>query len=168
VIYIVPLIWLGTICLAIHTWRNHPEKFATAMRSFARTARIFLGVVPMALIAAGFLSPLVPGDLVGRLLGETAGLTGVMIAILIGFCIPVPPPVFFPLMAVLLGAGAGYAQLTALIASWNVFAAHRTLGIELPIMGRCFVTLRILASLAILPLSGLIAIPVVEWLGFAP
>lgn len=167
-IYVVPLIWLGTACLAFHTWRARPDDFRKALRSAAKTARLFLGVVPLALIAAGFLSPLVPGELVGRLLGESAGFTGIMIAILIGFCLPVQPPVFFPLIAILLGAGAGYPQLTALIASWNVFAAHRTLGIELPLMGRYFVIIRVLASLAILPISGLIAIPVTRWLGFSP
>jgi uncharacterized membrane protein YraQ (UPF0718 family) len=165
-IYIIPLIWLGTGALAFHTWKYHPEKFQRALQSFKRTAKIFLGVVPLALIAASFLTPLVPSELVGRLIGESAGLSGILIAILLGFCIPVPPPIFFPLIAVLLSAGAGFPQLTALIASWNIFAIHRTLGIELPIMGRYFVTLRVLASLGILPLSGIAAEFLTKWLDF--
>ena len=164
-IYIVCLIWAGTLFFALYTWRFYPERFRAAIQSFCKTSKIFLGVVPLALIAAGFLSPIIPSELVGRLIGETAGFSGILIAILIGFCMPVPPPVFFPLIALLLGAGAGFAQLTALIASWNIFAAHRTLGIELPMMGNYFVILRVLASLAVLLLSGVAASFVADWLG---
>ena len=66
--------------------------------------------------------------------------------------------IFFPIVAVLLKSGAGVAQMTALVAAWNVFAFHRTLPMELPIMGGYFVSLRLMSSLFIPPLAGLAAI----------
>jgi uncharacterized membrane protein YraQ (UPF0718 family) len=164
---LVSCLWCVVIAVLLWAWRWRPEKVIEVFRQFLRNGRVFVGVVPMALLAAGFLSPLVPGDLVARWLGDSAGMTGIMIAMLAGWCLPVPPVIFFPIIAVLLKAGAGLPQMTALIAAWNVFALHRTLPMELPLMGRYFVTLRLLSSLALPPLAGLIAIPVARGFGLS-
>ena len=164
---LVVCLWCVVVAVLLWAWRRRPEKVIEVFRQFLRNGRVFVGVVPMALLAAGFLSPLVPGDLVARWLGDSAGLTGIMIAMLAGWCLPVPPVIFFPIIAVLLKAGAGLPQMTALIAAWNVFALHRTLPMELPLMGRYFVTLRLLSSLALPPLAGLIAIPVARAFGLS-
>jgi len=66
---------------------------------------------------------------------------------------------------VLLNAGAGIPQLIALIAAWNIFALHRTLPMELPLMGRYFVVLRLLSSLFIPVTAGFLAIGIVRVLG---
>ena len=162
---IVAGVWCAVIVILLWTWRRRPEKLREVFVRFARNGRIFIGVVPMALLAAGFLSPLVPSELVARWLGGSAGMTGIFIAMLAGWCLPVPPVIFFPIIAVLLKAGAGYPQMTALIAAWNVFALHRTLAMELPLMGRYFVSLRLMSSLALPLLAGLLAIPVADFLG---
>ena len=65
----------------------------------------------------------------------------------------------------LLKTGAGMPQLTALICAWSVFGIHRTVLMELPLMGRYFVSLRLMSSLAFPPLAGLIAILVAGGLG---
>jgi uncharacterized membrane protein YraQ (UPF0718 family) len=163
--YLVAGIWVAVAVVLAWAWRRRPEKLREVFRQFLRNGRIFVGVVPMALLAAGFLSPLVPGDMVAKWLGDSAGMTGIVIAMLAGWCLPVPPVIFFPIIAVLLKAGAGYPQMTALIVAWNVFALHRTLPMELPLMGRYFVSLRLMSSLALPPLAGLLAIPVARFLG---
>lgn len=165
--YLVAVIWCAVGAVLLWAWRNRPEKLREVWRQFLRNGRVFAGVVPMALLAAGFLSPLVPGELVAHWLGESAGVTGVLIAMLAGWCMPVPPVIFFPIVAVLLKAGAGLPQMTALIAAWNVFALHRTLPMELPLMGRYFVTLRLASSLALPLLAGLLAFPVARALGLS-
>lgn len=159
------LVWLAVLALALHTARTRPDRLREVLRRFVRNGRLFVGVVPLALLAAGFLAPLVPTEPVGRWLGAGAGASGILVAMLAGWCLPVPPVVFFPIVAVLLKAGAGIPQMTALIAAWNVFALHRTLPMELPLMGRYFVTLRLLSSLFIPVLAGFIAIPVTRALG---
>lgn len=159
------VVWMVVIGLLIHTGRTRPDRLREVGRRFVRNGRIFVGVVPLALIAAGFLAPLVPTELVGNWLGDGTGAAGIFIAMLAGWCLPVPPVVFFPIMAVLLKAGAGIPQLVALIAAWNVFALHRTLPMELPLMGRYFVILRLLSSLFIPVTAGFLAIAIVGVLG---
>jgi uncharacterized membrane protein YqaE (UPF0057 family) len=79
--------------------------------------------------------------------------------------LPVPPIIFYPIVAVLLKTGAGMPALTALICAWSVFGIHRTMLMELPLMGRYFVTLRVMCSIAFPPIAGLIAILISGYLG---
>lgn len=151
------IMWAGVIALYAWIWRRHRERLPQLLRVFRQHGAIFVGVVPAALIAAEFLTPLVPQRLVAELIGGAAGFQGLLIATVAGWCIPLPPVIFFPLIAVLLNAGAGIPQLTALVVAWNVFALHRTLPMELPMMGRYFVTLRLLSSAALPPIAGALA-----------
>jgi uncharacterized membrane protein YraQ (UPF0718 family) len=163
--YLAGAIWIGVVAFLAATLLRRPDRVREVFRHFLKNARIFVGVVPMALLAAGFLTPLVPGDFVARWLGDAAGITGIIVGTLAGWCLPVPPIIFYPIVAVLLKTGAGMPALTALIAAWSVFGFHRTLPMELPLMGRYFVGLRLMCSMAFPPLAGLIAIAVARGLG---
>jgi len=158
-------VWLVVAALVIFVGRTHPDRLREVLRRSLTNGRIFVGVVPLAMLAAGFMAPLVPTGLVARWLGDQAGAGGIFVAMLAGWCLPVPPVVFFPIVAVLLKAGAGIPQMVALVAAWNVFALHRTLPMELPLMGRYFVTLRLLSSLFIPVIAGFLAIPIARGLG---
>jgi uncharacterized membrane protein YraQ (UPF0718 family) len=160
--YVAGLLWGGLFFVLGRAWLRGDERVVRVFRSARKSARIFYGVVPMALIAAGFFGPMVQGDLVARWLGDAAGATGILIAMVAGWCLPVPPVIFFPLVAVLLKSGAGIPQMVALVAAWNVFAIHRTLAMELPVMGRYFVSLRLVSSLVIPPVAGLLSWHVVD------
>ena len=163
--YLAGTIWVGVIAYLSVTWLKRPEKVREIFRHFLKSSRIFVGIVPMALLAAGFLTPLVPGDFVARWLGDSAGMTAIMVGTLAGWCLPVPPIIFYPIVAVLLKTGAGMPALTALICAWSVFGIHRTMLMELPLMGRYFVSLRVMCSIAFPPIAGLIAILVSRQLG---
>ena len=158
-------IWLVVGLILLRTWRRQPEKIPEIFKRFRSGGRIFVGVVPMALIAAGFLAPLVPSELVGHWIGKEAGVSGIFIGMLAGWCLPIPPVIFYAVIAVLLKAGAGLPQLVALIVAWNVFALHRTLPMELPLMGRYFVSLRLMSSLFLPIIAGFLALGIVEVLG---
>jgi len=55
----------------------------------------------------------------------------------------------------------------SLVAAWNVFAIHRTLAMELPVMGGYFVSLRLAASLIIPPVAGVLSVFIVRlWEGW--
>jgi hypothetical protein len=158
-------IWVVVGLILLRTWQRQPEKISEIFKRFRSGGRIFVGVVPMALLAAGFLAPMVPSELVGRWLGEGAGSTGIFIGMLAGWCLPIPPVIFYPVIAVLLKAGAGLPQLVALIVAWSVFALHRTLPMELPLMGGYFVSLRLMSSIFLPIVAGFSAMGIVALLG---
>ena len=50
------LLWTAVIVLIVYNWRKAGDRNALVLRNVWRNGRIFVAVVPVALIAAGFLA----------------------------------------------------------------------------------------------------------------
>jgi len=120
-------------------------------------ASVLLIRLPMALLAASFLTQILPTDKVAAVLGPETGFSGILLASVVGGLLPGGPMLSFPLALVVWQSGAGEAQTVALLAGWSVFAMHRMLAFEAPIMGWRFVALRLLSSSALPLMAGLLA-----------
>ena len=89
--------------------------------------------------------------------GRACRAAGIVLAALIGGVMPGGPMTSFPIALIVFQGGAGAPQIVALLAGWSVFAMHRVLAYEAPMMGWGFVALR-MSSCALLPvLAGLLA-----------
>jgi uncharacterized membrane protein YraQ (UPF0718 family) len=113
--------------------------------------------VAMALLAAGFFSQILPKELVAAWLGAEAGWRAILIGCAIGPLFPGGPLVIFPVVVVLIKAGAGLPALVALLTSAGVWGVHRILAFEIPLMGTRFAANRLVASLILPPLAGFLA-----------
>jgi len=148
---------LLAVMLLAMTIVRHPEEMPRALRRMRAQLMVFGLRLPLAILSASFISILVPPDAVAPYIGPESGLPGILAAVLFGAMIPGGPILTFPLALVIWRTGAGEAQMIALLASWSVFAMHRIISFELPMIGARFVALR-LASSGLLPiLSGLMA-----------
>ena len=162
------LVALGAFGLALR--RGVP----TAQRALQETGQSILRVLPLLLVAmpmAAFLSELIPPGIAGGWLGAESGLTGILIASLAGGLIPGGPFVSFPLVLSFLKAGAGVPQMVALITGWAILAFHRMIAWELPVLGARFALIRLLSSLTLPLLAGLLAqalLPLFPLLGPRP
>lgn len=103
-----------------------------------------------ALIAAGFMVKMIPTEVIIANLGAEAGFRGLLIASVTGLIIPAGPVVAFALAAAFAIEGASAPALVAFITSWSVFATHRVVIFELPMLGGRWMALK-LASVAPLP-----------------
>lgn len=150
IIYGAPLI-LGGYALS--------RRDGTFQGGIARAFEQFLILVPRmlcALMAAGFVAKLIPTVFISRFLGDEAGITSIFIGTVAGVLIPSGPVVAFSIAATLAKAGAGQASLIAFITAWTLFALHRVVIFEIPLLGLSFVRLRLL-SVCLLPvLAGLV------------
>ena len=61
-----------------------------------------------------------------------------------------------PIVVVLLSSGAGFPQVVAFLTAWSVFAFHRVVIYEVPLMGLRFSMTRLAASLALPQLCALL------------
>ncbi len=104
-----------------------------------------------ALIAAGFLAKLIPTETISAYLGAEAGFIAIVIGAVCGMIIPAGPVISFSIAAVLASEGASVPALVAFITSWSVFALHRIIIFEIPLLGPSFMRLRLI-SVVILPL----------------
>jgi uncharacterized membrane protein YraQ (UPF0718 family) len=154
------LIILGALSffLAIIAFRRSPAILADALRSALHR---FIELAPrmvVAMLLAGFVGQLIPGELVGRSIGPESGLWGVLIASVVGGFVPSGPILAFPVVVVLLQSGAGLPQVVAFITAWSLLAFHRLVIYEMPIMGWNFAWKRVVASLPLPPIAGALTI----------
>ena len=104
--------------------------------------RIGIGVV-----GSGFVAEVLPKALIAPWLGPESGLLGVTIATLGGALTPGGPVVGFSIGAAALKSGAGAPQVIAYSTAWALYAIHRLLIWEVPMMPARMVWLRAAVSL---------------------
>ena len=116
---------------------------ATACIEFIRLLpRIGIGVV-----GSGFIAEVLPKALIAPWLGPESGFTGVVIATLGGALTPGGPVVGFSIGAAALKSGAGAPQVIAYSTAWALYAIHRLVIWEVPMMPARMVWLRAAVSL---------------------
>lgn len=123
-------------------------------------------ILPMFAVAlpmAAFLSELIPADAAVGWIGPDSGFSGIVLGSVAGGLMPGGPFVTFPLVLAFAKAGAGVPQMAALVAGWCIFALHRIITWEYPLLGWRFVALRMIAGLPLPILTGLAAELVIEF-----
>lgn len=128
-----------------------------------RAVEQFVKLVPRmfcALVAAGFVAKLIPTEFISRFLGDEAGVTAILIGTVTGLIIPSGPVVAFSIAATFAKAGAADASLIAFITAWTLFAMHRVVIYEIPLLGISFLRLRVLSVFLLPLLAGLMTMGV--------
>ncbi|MCL4799171.1 MAG: permease [Burkholderiales bacterium] len=143
----------GVLCL----WLGGLEAVERAFGSAGRTILMILPLFAAGLLLAGLVHVLVPRAAVARWLGAASGVRGLAIAMGVGAVTPGGPFTSFPLVVALAEAGADIGVLVAYLTSWATLGIHRILIWEIPLLGADFVALRVLASLPLAVLAGLLA-----------
>lgn len=115
--------------------------------------RIGIGVV-----GSGYIAEVLPKALIAPWLGPESGLTGVLLAILGGALTPGGPVVGFAVGAAALKGGAGAPQVIAYSTAWALYAVHRLVLYEVPMMPPRIVWLRALVCLPLPLLAAGLAI----------
>ena len=152
------LVWAIVLVLSGIVWRRTGiSGLKTAGDNALETFRSLMIRLPCALLAASFLIQIVPVEMVSNLIGPDSGATGIVIAAAAGGFLPGGPMASFPIAVVFQQGGAGLPQLVALISGWSIFALHRLLAYEAPIMGWRFAALRSASCLLLPILAGLLA-----------
>jgi len=119
-----------------------------------RLARRIAVTMPIAVIFAGFTGEILPQQAVAATLGADSGWLGLVLAGFLGGLMPGGPIVSFSTALVIYNAGAGVPQIVAFITGWSVYAFHRVLSYELPLMGTRYVLVRLGASLPLPLIAG--------------
>jgi uncharacterized membrane protein YraQ (UPF0718 family) len=134
-----------------------PEVFAEVV---VDDLHMLANTVPRIIAAmgvAGFIWVLLPRDRLTRLVGQESGWRGLVIATGAGIVTPGGPAAAFSLLAVLGGAGADRGALVAYVTSWAMLGLQRVLVWDVPFMGAEFSLTRLLISLPLPFIAGLIA-----------
>tara|TARA_R110002020_G_scaffold15611_35_gene55828 strand:- start:928 stop:1497 length:570 start_codon:yes stop_codon:yes gene_type:complete len=134
-----------------------PARIGQAFRIAGKQGRVLVIRIPLAILAATFIAHLIPTEHISSWIGPDSGFQGILIACAVGAFIPGGPMLTFPLALVIWQLGAGQPQMVTLLAAWSIFAFHRVISYELPLLGPRFLVVRLASSFMLPALAGLIA-----------
>jgi len=146
--------WLIALVVGAIAFFRPGKLYLEGMRTAWEQALGMLPKFALAILVSGFFSVLVPTELVAAWLGKESGLKGVLIGSLLGGFIPGGPIICYPIVIILVRSGAGLAPLVALVTAWSIYAFHRIIAYEIPLMGVRFAVIRMVSSLILPPLAG--------------
>ncbi len=161
---LLALVVLLTVLIALAI--RSGQDFGPVTRRFIEQFGTLVPRMLCALIAAGFIAQLIPKEAIASLLGEDAGLLALPIAAAAGLIVPAGPVITFAIAAVFAKSGASTAALVTFITSWSIFATHRILIYELPLLGASFLRLRLVSSFVVPLIAGLVAMAIGLVTGF--
>ncbi len=151
------ILWLLAAVLGVIAYSRGDGRHTKGLEFALGQVAAVLPRLVLALMTAGFVATLIPAELIATWLGGESGWRGIVIATLFGALIPGGPVITFPVAVLLAASGAGTPQLVAFITAWSIFAVHRILLFEIPLIGWRFTALRLLSSFPLPVIAGLLA-----------
>ena len=142
------------VILAIVAYLKDPGLPAVGVKNGLSLLWFVLPRLIPALILAGLIQVLVPQEMIARYFGRQAGFRALVVASIAGVLTPGGPMVSVPLLVALANSGAAMPSLVAYMTAWSLFGLQRIIAWEAPLMGWRFVSVRVLASLALPLLAG--------------
>jgi len=156
-VWTTAVLWSIALACGLVAYRRADDSFRRGLRIAWRYTLVVGPRIVLAMLLAGILVALIPNEVIARWLGDETGFRGILLASFVGGLIPGGPILSFPIMLALFKAGVGIPQLVAFLSGWSVFAMHRVIAYEIPLLGWRFTAVRLLVSLVLPPLSGIFA-----------
>jgi hypothetical protein len=141
------LLWLVVGALALFAASRGRVLLNNGMRDGLIEFIMLLPRIGIGVVGSGYVAEVLPKALIAPWLGPESGLLGVAIATLGGALTPGGPVVGFSIGAAALKSGAGAPQVIAYSTAWALYAIHRLLIWEVPMMPARIVWLRAAVSL---------------------
>ena len=116
-----------------------------------------LGKVLAGCLIGAFVTLLLPRELVARWVGAESGFIGIAIATVAGAILPGGPFTIYPIAGAFVAIGADIGAITTFVTSWSLLGYARAVVWELPFFGPEFVGWRLLISLPLPIVAGLLA-----------
>jgi hypothetical protein len=152
------LLWLVVCTLAVVAAMRGRVLLNDSAREGVMEFILLLPRIGIGVIGSGFVAEALPNEWVAPWLGPESGFLGVVIATLGGALTPGGPVVGFSLGAAALKSGAGAPQVIAYSTAWALYAIHRLLIWEVPMMPARVVWLRAAVSLPLPFMAAALAI----------
>lgn len=141
------LLWTAVAGLALFAAMRGRIQFNAGLREGSVEFIRLLPRIAIGVVGSGYIAEVLPSALVGDWLGPESGFTGVLIATIGGALTPGGPVVGFSIGAAALKGGAGAPQVIAYSTAWALYAIHRLVMWEMPMMPARIVWLRAAVSL---------------------
>ena len=153
---LVVLVVLVLAVVGVAAWKGGWPLIAQGLKQGGRETMSLLPLLAVVFILTGFVQVLLPRELVATWLSDEAGWRGIAVAWLAGALTPGGGPIGMPLAAALIRAGAGMGVVVTYLTSLSLLSFIRV-PMELAIYGARLTGVRVLVTLVLPPLAGLLA-----------
>jgi uncharacterized membrane protein YraQ (UPF0718 family) len=147
--------------LGLAVWAHPERSLAEAMGISKRQAIFLIPVIIPAIISAGFVAQLLPSEQIGQWVGAESGFQGAMIAAAFGALMPTGPMLILPVVAALLSANAGEAQMLALLNAWMMMNAQRLVLYDVPLAGFSLTARRYSMGVVLTPIAAALGLAMI-------
>lgn len=151
---IMGVLLLGLVGLA--AWRGGWPLVSEGLKQGGRESVKLLPLLAVVLLLTGFVQVLLPREWVANWLSDEAGWRGIGVAWVAGALTPGGGPIGMSLAAALVRSGAGLGVVVTYLTSLSMLSFIR-LPMEIALYGGRLTGLRLLASLMLPPVAGLLA-----------
>ena len=141
------LLWLVVAALAFLAAMRGRVLLDDGVRAGTLEFILLLPRIGIGVVGSGFVAEALPNEWIAPWLGPQSGFLGVVIATIGGALTPGGPVVGFSIGAAALKSGAGAPQVIAYSTAWALYAIHRLMIWEVPLMPARVVWLRAAVSL---------------------
>jgi len=119
-------------------------------------------ILPAVMVLLGLFSVFVQKETVGKYLGKTSGIKGIILAIIIGALPTGPLYVAFPMAAVLIKKGAKISSIIVFLSAWACIKIPQEM-VELQFLGVRFMLLRLTLTIIFVIIMGISIEKIMEW-----
>ncbi|WP_375764773.1 hypothetical protein NR798_23945 [Archangium gephyra] len=151
---VMGVLLLGVMGLA--AWKGGWPLVVEGLKRGGKEGMILLPLLVVVFMLTGLVQVLLPRDLVAHWLSDESGWKGIGVAWVAGALTPGGGPIGLPLAAALVRSGAGLGVVVTYLTSLSMLSFIRV-PMEVAIYGGRMTGLRLVASLALPPLAGLLA-----------
>jgi len=141
------ILYSATALLLVISLLKDRKKTKAALKKAWKAFENILPQLLTIMLFVGVLLAVLKPDVISRIIGVESGYLGVILAAIVGSITLIPGFIAFPTAAMLLEAGAGYAQIGAFISSLMMVGVV-TLPVEIKYFGKKITILRNLLALA--------------------
>ncbi|HEU0216253.1 MAG TPA: hypothetical protein VFQ90_06310 [Stellaceae bacterium] len=138
-------------------WHEGAPRFLAVLSADTGITVYMLPKVLAGCLIGTLVTLLLPREVVARWVGVESGLLGLAIAYVAALILPGSPLTIYPIASAFLAVGADVGAVVVYITAWSLIGYQRALVWELPFLGPEFVIWRIVVSLPLPLIAGLLA-----------
>ena len=138
-------------------WHEGHDRFLALLGGDLGLTVYMLPKVLAGCFIGALVTLLLPREVVARWVGAESGLLGLVIAYVAALLLPGSPLTIYPIASAFLAVGADVGAVVVYITAWSLIGYQRALVWELPFLGPDFVVWRIIVSLPLPIVAGLLA-----------
>ena len=119
-------------------------------------------ILPAIMVILGLFAVWVPKELIGKYLGSTSGIKGIILSLILGALPTGPLYIAFPMAAALLAKGAKRSNIIIFLSAWACIKIPQEM-VELQFMGLEFMLVRLALTIILVIIMGITIEKIIVW-----